>query len=359
MFDALPVLLTLPDPFTTEQAIAAGLTQHVVERLVRNGDVLRVRRGLFRRPPTSDVAGERWMQIRRDHLTRARLALLAHPNHALSHRTAAVAFGWPVSLHPDALVHLTALTVEPRSRRIADRYLHHSDSIVNDVEMVDGLRVLTRDRTVADCLRSMRAASAVAIADAALRERSTTRLHVERVLAAQRRWLGRPAAKRSLRLLDPRRETWLESYSFVTLFELGIELPFPQVEVFDASYRFVGRVDGLWIADATVAEADGLGKYLLPGANSDQLSGRSAAEWVVAERRRERGLIDLGLQVVRWDTDEIRHDKDTVARRVRATRRIGDISRFRGHLRLDGAWLDLSEHLLSRESGPMRRRFAG
>jgi len=190
MFDALPVLLTLPDPFTTEQAIAAGLTQHVVERLVRNGDVLRVRRGLFRRPPTSDVVGERWMQIRRDHLTRARLALLAHPNHALSHRTAAVAFGWPVSLHPDALVHLTALTVEPRSRRIADRYLHHSDSIVNDVEMVDGLRVLTRDRTVADCLRTMRAASAVAIADAAVREGPTTTLQVERVLAAQRHWLG-------------------------------------------------------------------------------------------------------------------------------------------------------------------------
>jgi len=62
---------------------------------------------------------------------------------------------------------------------------------------------------------------------------------------------------------------------------------------------------------------------------------------------------------VRWDTDEIQHDADEVARRVHAARRIGDIARFRGHLRVDGAWLDLSGHRLSRESRSNRGRFAG
>jgi len=43
--------------------------------------------------------------------------------------------------------------------------LHHSDSIPNDVEPVNGLSSLTSARTVADCLRSHRAAVSVAIAD--------------------------------------------------------------------------------------------------------------------------------------------------------------------------------------------------
>ena len=359
MYDVTAALLRLPDPFGTQQALAEGLTQHVMERLVRNGDIIRVGRGLFRRKAPAAPNVERWMRIREDHLARARVALLAHPHHAASHVTGAAVYAWPVHLHPEARVHLTALTVEPRSRRIADRFLHHSDSIINEVESFDGVPALSRARTVADCLRTMRPASAVAIGDAALRDGSTTRLDVESVLDSQRHWLGRPRGRRSLALVDPRRETWLESYSFVTLFELGIELPLPQVEVFNSAYRLVGRVDGLWIAGATAAEADGAGKYLIPATGSEAPSGRAAAARVVAERSRERALIDLGLQVVRWDTDEIQHDADEVARRVHAARRIGDIARFRGHLRVDGAWLDLSGHRLSSESRSNRGRFAG
>ena len=347
MYDAIVALQRLPDPFAAQQAIAVGLTQRVLERLVRHGDITRVRRGLFRRTTAHDQKLERWIRIREDHLARARVALLAHPHHAVSHITAAAVYDWPVSLHPDASVHLTGLTVEPRSRRVADRFLHHSDSIINEVEMVDGIPALVRPRTVADCLRTIRPASGVAIADAVLRRAETTRLDVEQVLDTQRHWLGRPQAVRSLQLVDPRRESWLESCSFVTLFELGIEMPVPQVEVFDSAYRFVGRVDGLWIADATVAEADGAGKYLIPAGESDAPTGRAAAERVVAERKRERELIDLRLEVVRWDREEILHQAGEVAARVRGARRAGDISRFRGHLRVDGAWVNLASRQTS------------
>lgn len=360
MYDAGPALLGLPDSFTTAQALAAGLPQRVVERLVRNGELRRLRPGLFLRaqPAVGSEGDERWEQILRSHLAQAKVALLAHPHHALSHRTGAAARGWPITLHPDEPVHLTTIHVEPRSRRVGDRFPHHSDSILNDVELVEGMPALAAARTVADCLRTMRRPSGVAVADGAIRAGATTLDDVRTMLDSQRGWLGRPQACSARALIDPRRESWLESYSFVTLCELGVELPVPQVEVFDERRRFVARADGMWISDGTVAEVDGAGKYLRGADDEGRSAGRSAAERVVDERKRERRLLDLGLQVVRWDNHDIRHLAADVVRRVGETRAEGDIRRFRGHLRVGGIWLDLTEHAAARDSGVSGRQFA-
>lgn len=118
--------------------------------------------------------------------------------------------------------------------------------------------------------------------------------------------------------------------------------------------RFVARVDGLWIPRGTVAEADGRTKYLVPGPRLDDATAESAAEHVVAERDRERRLLDLGLEVVRWGTAEIWTELDDVVRRVRETLVRGDLHRFRGHLRIDGRLVDLTKHLRSTEL--LRRR---
>ncbi len=348
------ILHALPDPFTSREAFAAGLTQRVLTRLVRNGDIVRVTRGVFRRPAIARTELARWMQIREEHLTRARAALAAHPRHALSHLTNAVARGWPVDLHPEALVHLTAIDVRPRSRRFPSYVLHHSDSIINDVEAVLGLPALRPARTVVDSLRTMHPAHGVALADGALREGQVSLREVELVLESQRRWIGRPRACAALPLVDPRRESWLESYSFVALHGRGIELPTPQVEVYDERGRFVARVDGMWIADATVAEADGEGKYLIAAEGQQSATAESAAQRVVEERRRERALLDLHLQMVRWGRRDIREEPDAVARRVREARSRGDITAFRGRLRVAGAWLDLTRHPELTESRQLR-----
>ncbi|MDQ3485809.1 MAG: hypothetical protein M3445_10440, partial [Actinomycetota bacterium] len=74
----------------------------------------------------------------------------------------------------------------------------------------------------------------MAVSDAAIRDRSTTRVEIETALRRQHRWSGRPRALAGVPLIDARRETWLESYSFAALHAEGVELPLPQVEVFDA-----------------------------------------------------------------------------------------------------------------------------
>lgn len=344
MYDVSPALVSLPSSFTTSEAVTGGISRRVLSRLVRRGQLIHVQRGVYRQNPSAQGVRERWQILEFEHLARCRGALLAHPGHALSHQSAALAMGWPVMLHPDMPVHLTALTVRPRSRRVADTVLHHSDSILNELVELGDLRVLTPDRVVADCLRTMRPAGGVAVADAAVRSGATSIRDVRRMIHAQRRWRGRPRAVAALSLVDPRRETWLESYSFVTLQELGVELPMPQVDVCDEWGCFVGRVDGMWISDGVVGEADGQGKYLLGMADGDDCSGRAAALRVVAEKVREDDLRGLGLEVVRWDTAQIRHEPTAVARRVAAARSRGDLARFSGRLRQGDRWLDLSEH---------------
>jgi hypothetical protein len=344
MYDVTAALGALPDVFTGQTAMAAGISHHVLRRLVRHKTIIRFQCGVYGQVHVDDPEEERWARIHREHAVRARAALLAHPDHALSHRSGALVFGWPVSFYPDEPVHLTALHVEPRSRRVGGKVLHHSDSIINDVVEVDGLRVLTPDRTVADCLRTMTAANGVAVADGALRAGATDLLAVEGSLAGMRRWRGLPKANAALRLVDPRRETWLESFSFVALHGVGIDLPTPQVEVFNEWGRLVGRVDGMWIAEGTVAEADGQGKYLLGTPNGNGANGKDAARRVVAEKCREDDLRDLGLEMVRWGVHEIRRSREGVARRVDAARARGDIGRFRGRLRVDGQWIIPSEH---------------
>lgn len=354
MYDVSSALTCLPSCFTTSEAVTAGISGRVLSRLVRRRQLIRVQHGVYRQNLSADGVSERWQVLESEHLERSRAALLAHPGHALSHQSAALAMGLPVLLHPDMPVHLTALTVQPRSRRVADKVLHHSDSVINDMVEMDGLRLLTPDRTVADCLRSMRPANGVAVADQAVRAGATTVRDLQLMVDAQRRWLGRPRAAAALGLVDPRRETWLESYSFVTLHGLGIDLPTPQVEVFDEWGRFAGRVDGMWISDGVVGEVDGKGKYLMGLTDDDGPSGRAAALRVVEEKVREDGLRGLGLEVVRWDTPQIRHEPLAVARRVAVARSRGDLGRFTGRLRQGDRWLDLSEHRSGTFPGPAR-----
>lgn len=347
MYDVSLALANVSPSFTTSEAAAAGISRRVLSRLVRRGQLIRVHQGVYQQEPGAQRVSDRWQILESDHLARSRAALLAHPCHALSHQSAALVMGLPVLLHPGAPVHLTALTVQPRSRRVAERVLHHSDSIINEVVEVDGFRLLTPDRTVADCLRTMRPANGVAIADQAVRSGVTTIRDLQLMISAQRRWRGRPRAAAALGLVDPRRETWLESYSFVTLRALGVDVPTPQVEVFDERARFVGRVDGMWISDGVVADADGTGKYLMGLADDDGSSGRAAALRVVAEKTREDNLRCLGLELVRWDTRQIRRQPLEVARRVAIARSRGDVGRFIGRLREGGRWLDPSAGSIS------------
>lgn len=332
----------LPRIFRWRDASAADITRHQLRQALHTHEVRRVAHGLYTQFATLED-GEPWELLRTRHLEKCAELLALHPGHAASHQTAAALHGLDIQLHPEMPVHLTAIERVPRSRRVEGATLHHADSVPNETVAVEGLRVTTVPRTIADVLRTSKPPHSVAVLDGAVRDRRVTAADVRSVLREQVRWRGRPRAMDAFALHDPTRETWLESYSFVQFHGLGLPLPLPQVEVLDEGFHLVGRVDGLIEETGTFLEADGSGKYLIPASEKGLTEAESIQQSMVQQQLRHDRLLRLGLTGARWTTTEAVQTPEAVVGRVRAAMRAGDPAQFRGWLRVGGRVMSLHE----------------
>jgi hypothetical protein len=315
--------------------MSRGISRRDLARALDEGVLRRLKRGTYSTPLTIEAA-ERWVVTRTEHLDRLATELARRPGHVASHTTAAVVHGLALTIAPTSPVELTVVSGYPASRRKDGVVLHHADSTEAEVVTIAGLRVTTMDRTVADCLRTRRLPHGVALLDDALRRGLTTRERVLTVLRAQRRWRGRPRALAAIRLADMRRESWLESFSFVTLHERGLPMLVPQVVVLDQKDDFVGRTDGFLTSDGVFGEADGMGKYFLDADPFADGYAESVAAALEQEAERHGALEELGLIGVRWTGAEIHRSPDLVIDRFAEARRKAAPARFRGRIVIDG-----------------------
>ncbi len=226
-----------------------------------------------------------------------------------------------------------SLTVQVASLTIADVSTRTVDIAGTRWE----IRATSAARTVADNLRHLSNVEGVALADSALRQAKVSHEQIASVLRRQSSWPYADNAFRALPLVDPRRESWLESYSFVRLHQLGLAMPEPQVSLFDAGGRFVGRVDGWLPEDAVALESDGREKYLWDRQTlsadvdvaGDELLERARRRVFEEKERRDR-IVDLGAELTRWGTREIVRSPGAVFARIAAAQVRGDASRFTG-----------------------------
>jgi hypothetical protein len=305
----------LPEVFTVADALRAGLTRAQIETRTGTGRWHRIQRGvcLKSRWAETDEAGQ--------HLLRcAAVISRTTPDGAvLSHTSAALLHGISVPRH---LLERVVVTVPPgggrRPRQRPGIVTHIAGKPDVDRREVRGLPVTAPARTVADCLRLLPAEDSVPIADAALRQ-GLSGNEVERVLARQARWPFAAAAAASLSLVDPRRESGLESKSAVVMHRHGLPVGEPQVRILDERRRFVARVDFAWLSFGVVGEADGRVKYV-----GD--AGRTIEE----EKDRQAQLEALGLVVVRWGARHLHGDNPVLVQRLRAALEAGNAARFRG-----------------------------
>jgi putative AbiEi antitoxin of type IV toxin-antitoxin system len=321
----------LPDLFTGGQAQALGWTRHQVEWAVKSGRWRALRRGIY----TVDARYEELEVVER-HLLHCRAAVRTHDQrHVLSHLSAAVSFGLPSPIggpgRPTLTIGLTGASTDRQDDLVVQvASLRERDSIPWD----EGRRT-TPARTVADCLRHVPTPEAVAIADMAVRRGLTDLAGIQDVLQWQGGWPYAQHGHDALELIDPRRESWLESFSFVTLHRFGIPLPVPQVVIRDSRGRFVGRVDGYWPDHVTVGEADGRLKYgiaehVQERSGGEAEAGELARRAVLREKEREDRLRDTGVELVRWTTWDIVHQPSAVAERLQRAFRRADPGRFTG-----------------------------
>ena len=228
-----------------------------------------------------------------DPLTRAAAAqLTAGPRAALCGVTAAHLYGCECVASPT--VHI----VVPYGRAVRSRHglvAHHGRFIPEDVEQIDGLRVLALDRVIADLLCILpwrgRASDALAVLDQSLRlarpDHETFRKAVGARLEERPDNRGTVRARGLLDLGSERAESPPESRLRLVLIEHGFPLPEVNWAITTPDGRELVRLDLAWPGLRICVEYDGWAAH----------AGREAEDAARAAELRRHGWIVIRVAV--------------------------------------------------------------
>jgi very-short-patch-repair endonuclease len=290
------------DVGTLAQWRAAGVSDARLTALVRSGQLVRLRHGVY---ATGAILAETGTDPGRRHALQVAAVTAGQLRGGVaSHHSAAMIHGIDLLKRPpDGIV---TLTVPPGTRtgqhRRGDVIRHAAELPAEHEARRFAVPVTTAARTVADLARTGTFMEAVVVADCALHRRVTTKTELRRVLERCERWPGVARARRVIDAANMAAESVLESCARVVFHEHG--LPRPELQVTIGRREFAGRVDFLWREQRTIAEAGAILEYKGP------------AE-AITELNRDRLLREAGYEVVHFTWQELFRDPGRVVARVR------------------------------------------
>lgn len=274
-----------------QEALAEGLSDDDVRRLVSRQVWVRVRRGWY-------TTAEHWNSLD-DVRGRPLLAIqAAHRGlrgaHVISHSSAALVLDLPILRARDGLVHVTKYGA-PRAR-VRNGIKHHQSRYrLDDVRFIEGLPVLGLARTALDIAREYGFTAGVCAIDSA-RQRGVTVSELWAARAPMWHWPNVTVADEALLFSDPGAESLGETLTRILVDETGLGPIQTQFELRDATGwarcdMRVGR---------HIVEFDGFVK-LLP-VEEGGVARRSAAEVVADAKRRQDWVcgFELGMSRVTW-----------------------------------------------------------
>lgn len=270
----------------------------VLRRQTRSGELVKIRRGVY-------MEASEWMARDRDARYRALVrgtSLESITGPAVSHQSAAALWGLPIlGPWPDA-VHLL---VERASGGRSDPGIRRHALGVDAAQTttLHGIPVTSLARTVVDVAATSTLHSAVATVDAALHipRHGVARLTRTELLEVYEGMLPFRGSRRALEVIEFAEmgaESPRESASRVTIALAGFPKPELQRRFLVDGEEVFG--DFYWEEVDCIGECDGLGKYLDPAL----LKGRTTADVVLAEKRREDSLREQVSRFVRWEAKD-------------------------------------------------------
>lgn len=273
--------------FTRDQLMSTGLTLPRLRQKLRAGELTQPRRGVYRPAGPLNPADNHRLLI---------LSTLpfVDPTNIISHQSAAIIHGLPVSRDELDQVTMTRLTTGHGKGSSVLR-VRQTAIDEDEFEQREAFRITTLARTAADAARTFEYEWAVALLDAAL-ARGMTRDEVGRQLCRHPRLAGLNQARRALTFADPRAESPAESISRIQFARYGIPEPVLQFDVVDVNGNVVATTDFGWPELGLVGEVDGKWKYgelLKPG--------QTPEDAIMREKRGEEAIRQEGFWVVRWD----------------------------------------------------------
>lgn len=299
--------------FTAADVRRAGLEPTDVQSALRRGEWDRLRQGVYVERGVLRDAAQRGPTARH-RLDCAAVLLCLGGRPALSHASAARLSGLlvPSTIGDDVV----SLTEEGQWRRGRGYAVMRARLPAHDVLVDTPFRATGPARTLVDCAREWSLEDAVIAMDAALHSEVLTDGELRTAVLQQTHWNGIGAAARAAGLANGRAESPLETLGRLRI--LGSGLPMPELQMdLHGPRGFLARVDG-WYEDAAVAvEFDGRVKY------DDPFHGRTAAQVLWEEKRREDEIRDLGVRMVRVVHADLGGGWPDRLRQLLATRVVG------------------------------------
>ena len=236
-------------PFDRQTAGQFGLRDEEVTALVKTGRLRQVLRGVYLDAQVPDDLASR----------AACLALRLPPSAVVARLSAAWLYGVDGRAPDQLALPPPVECVVPPGRQPLRRpgVRCYTASLADDCTEIGGVPVTTPLRTALDLLRWLPPHMGLAVADALAGAGLVTRGDlVERTMAAPRlRGIGR--ARYLADLVEPRTESFGESWLRLRIVDAGFPRPTVQIEVFDARGLCVYRLDLGWEDRRVAIEYDG------------------------------------------------------------------------------------------------------
>lgn len=263
----------------------------VVARRVRQGNIVRVHRGLY-------AVKEYWERL--DPLEQVRHIMRSlgrwHEQWVFCGASAAIMHGLECSYRQSHPIHVAVGKSRRAKNQATIRYHALTDS---DAVVIDGVKVTSIQRTLVDCAAMMPFRYALSPIDAALRQGRISKELLLTYADSPPMLRDRERVRAVLAMGDGRSENGGESECRAVLQEMGFPVHRLQVEFpCRAHPGRVHRVDFLWVReDSTLVagELDGACKFMDPS----MTSGRAVKQVVDAERERQECLRRSGVDMVR------------------------------------------------------------
>jgi very-short-patch-repair endonuclease len=256
---------------TRAQLLGRGLAAHTIDRMVRAGRVIVLRRGLYQIGP--QPAGR---------AAETAAVLACGPAGRVSHTSAGAIHGVLDATNSRRTVEVTV----PRNkrRRIEGVRIHRvRDLFADEVTMLDGIPVTTPARTLLDLAEVMTSRELEQALATAYRNGLVTPEEMRTMVERHPRHRGAPLLRR---LLDAESDpAFTRSKAEEKLLEIvrSAHLPRPELNV-----RVLGHeVDFLWREARVVAEVDGYAFH-------------SSLESFAADRQRDAELVAAGYRILRF-----------------------------------------------------------
>ncbi|RKR15584.1 type IV toxin-antitoxin system AbiEi family antitoxin domain-containing protein [Arthrobacter oryzae] len=276
-----------------------GQDARTLARQAKSGQLRRIRQGVY-------VRAREWDALtpwdRYPVLIRAAAATLRSRT-VFCRQSSAALWDMPLLGHQHVVRACTSDAGGGRSRAGVRRHFVDFDS--TQIEEHRGLLVTDRVRTALDLAAFESFEQGVTVFDHVLRSQPDNLAPVSRedLDAGIDGNYSKAAARRirmALKFADPASGSPGESVSRALMHRLGFRVPLLQVEIRDAR-GLVAFTDFDWAEEKLCGEFDGLVKYR----KAEYLQGRTPAQALTDEKRREDRIRATGRRVIRWTWSEL------------------------------------------------------